>query len=70
MKFVPHARRIFLNAWSIKASLAITIINGFLVGFSVFGEIVPPYWFLAVNMIGPVVVVFLRLLDQGLTDEE
>ena len=70
MKLIPDARRIFLKAWSVRASFAIAIINGFLVGFAVFGEIVPPYWFLAVNIIGPVIVVALRLVDQGLADED
>ena len=70
MKLVPDARRIFLRAWSVRASFAIAIINGFLVGFAVFDELVPPVWFLAVNIIGPVVVVALRLIDQGLSDED
>jgi polyferredoxin len=70
MKLVPNAGRILWHAWSVRASLAIALINGFLVGFSVFADIVPAYWFLAVNMIGPIVVVLLRLVDQGLADDE
>ena len=69
MKLVPHAKRIFWRAWSVRASLALAIINGFLVGFAAFVDIVPPEWFLAINVIGPVLVVFLRLLDQGLADD-
>lgn len=70
MKLVHNAGTIFWRAWSIRASLAIALINGFLVGFSVFADIVPAYAFLAVNVIGPVVVVFLRLMDQGLADDK
>lgn len=70
MKLVPHAKLIFWRAWSVRASLALAVINGFLVGFAAFVDIVPPEWFLAVNVIGPVLVVFLRLLDQGLADDE
>ena len=70
MKLVPHAKRILWRAWSVRASLALAVINGFLVGFAAFVDIVPPEWFLGVNVIGPVLVVFLRLLDQGLADED
>ena len=69
MKLVPDARRSFWRAWSVRASLAIALINGFLVGFAVFDDMVPPYWFLAVNVAGPLVIVLLRLLDQGIADE-
>jgi len=69
VKLVPDARKIFWKAWSIRASFAIALINGFLVGFAVFDDMVPPYWFLAVNVAGPLIVVALRLLDQGLADE-
>lgn len=70
MKLVPNAQRIFWKAWSVRASFAIAIINGFLVGFAAFEGVVPSAWFLAVNVIGPVIVVALRLIDQGLANEE
>lgn len=70
MRLIPDARRILWRAWSVRASFAIAIINGGLIGFSVFDDLVPPAWFLAVNIIGPVAVVALRLVDQGLADEE
>jgi hypothetical protein len=70
MKLIPDARRILWRAWSVRASFAIAIINGFLIGFMAFQDIVAPEWFLAINVIGPVFVVFLRLLDQGLADED
>jgi hypothetical protein len=69
-KLIPNAINVFWRAWSVRASFAIAIINGFLIGFMAFQDIVPPEWFLAINVIGPVIVVFLRLLDQGLADED
>jgi hypothetical protein len=70
VKLIPNARRIFWRAWSVRVSFAIAAINGALIGFSVFDEMVPPAWFLAINVVGPVAVVALRLMDQGLADED
>lgn len=70
MKLIPNARRVFWRAWSVRVSFAIAAINGALIGFSAFDDLVPPEWFLAINVIGPVAVVALRLMDQGLADEE
>lgn len=64
MKLIDNAWLEFKRLWSIRLALVFAALNGFMIGFVAFVNVVKPMFFLVVNVIGWTVLIAARLLKQ------
>lgn len=50
--------------WSARWLVILTIMNGAMVGLAAFIDVVPPHWFLMLNIVGPLLILGLRMTKQ------
>ena len=66
MKLVANWRLILRRSWSVRLSLVAALLDGLLMGWVAFSDVVPPAWFMAVAVLLNLGVPVVRILDQGI----
>lgn len=64
MKLIPSWRRQIRRLWSIRLGLLFGAINGAILGLAAFSDVINPWLFLSLNVVGYGVIVGARLLKQ------
>lgn len=65
MKLIDNWRTEFHRLWSIRVGLFFFGLNGALVGLVAFGDVLNPFIFLGLNMLGYLAIGTMRLLKQA-----
>lgn len=66
MKLVGNWREILRRSWTVRLSFVAAGVDGLLMGWVAFSEIVPPMWFMSVAVMLNLAVPLVRVIDQGL----
>lgn len=65
MRLIDNAWHEFNRLWSIRIGVMFFVLNGALVGLAAFNEVLNPFLFLGLNMLGYAIVGVMRLLKQA-----
>lgn len=66
---IANWRREIRRLWSIRAAVLLAVLNGGVLGLAAFVDIINPWWFLILNVVGYAAIAVVRILRQP-GDEE
>lgn len=66
MTLVHNWRVILRRSWAVRVSIVAAMIDGLLMGWAAFSDVVPPTWFMAVAVALNLAVPVVRIVDQGI----
>lgn len=65
MKLIENWRSEIRRLWSIRAALILAALNGAVLGLAAFVDIINPWLFLILNVLGYAAIAIFRLLKQA-----
>ncbi|MCK1742178.1 hypothetical protein IVA80_15240 [Bradyrhizobium sp. 139] len=64
MTFIENAKEEFHRLWTVRIALFFGALNGFVLGLAAFEDVFNPYFFMALNILGWMLLVGARMLKQ------
>ena len=65
LRLIPDASREFHRLWSIRVAVFFFVLNGALVGLAALGDVLNPWLFMGLNVVGYAVLGIARLTKQA-----
>lgn len=68
LRLIDNAARDFHRLWSVRVAVFFFVLNGALVGLVAFGDVLNPYLFMGLNVVGYAALGIARLTKQAEPD--